>query len=260
LVEGTENLNRVVREALPENAPEAFIKARERAQRVLDEALPKIAKLRIVVKPMIDAVQVTVGEKPVPVALLGAERPTDPGTHQIAVTAPGHLPATAEVILREGGQETVSIALVKQAAAREQTTPVTKADSSTTSAGLADSGSQGNDNTLPYILWGVGGVGVATGVVTGVMAMGKEGDLDDACYTSSMCPSEAQGTIDSANNLARISTIGFGVGIASAAMGTLLFFTGKSSASTAAMPSLELKGVTATPFVSATGGGFQGCF
>ena len=47
IVEGTENLNRVVREPLPSNAPDAFLKARERAQKVLDSALPKIARLKI---------------------------------------------------------------------------------------------------------------------------------------------------------------------------------------------------------------------
>src|SRR3954469_8138916 len=47
VVEGTENLNRVVREQLAPNAPKVFHDAQERAQKVLTQATPKIAHLVI---------------------------------------------------------------------------------------------------------------------------------------------------------------------------------------------------------------------
>src|SRR5688572_31584617 len=119
LVEGTENLNRVVREALPSNSPPAYAQARDRAQGVLDAALPRIAKLKIVVEPSVDGLEVLVGDKPVPTALLGAERPTDPGTHQIVARAPGYRPASAEVTLVEGGAQSVSLVLIA-----DETAPV----------------------------------------------------------------------------------------------------------------------------------------
>src|SRR5690606_34477298 len=62
LVEGTENLNKVVREQLPDDAPAAFFKARERAQKVLDQALPKIAKLKINVDPHVAGLEVRIGD------------------------------------------------------------------------------------------------------------------------------------------------------------------------------------------------------
>ena len=261
LVEGTENLNRVVREPLPANAPPAYAQARDRAQGVLDSALPRIAKLKIVVEPNVPGLEVLVGDKPVPTALLGAERPTDPGTHQVVARAPGYHPASAEVTLIEGGAQSVSLVMIadQTAAVPAETTPPPPAQTqSSTTAQPADVASQGSDKTLVYVLWGVGGAGLLTGTITGVMAMGKQGDLDDKCSSNGTCPESAQDTLDSANNLALVSTIGFGVGIAAAAAGTILYFTAADSA--AALPSFQVYGTTARPYVSPTGAGVVGQF
>lgn len=261
LVEGTENLNRVVREALPANAPPAYKQARDRAQGVLDAALPRIAKLRIVVEPVVEGLEVLVGDKSVPAALLGAERPTDPGTHQIVARAPGYRPASAEVTLAEGGAESVSLALVADESAAPppvETKPEPLPPPAPPPVQPADSGAQSSDKTLAYVLWGVGGAGLVTGAVTGVMAMGKKGDLDDKCTSNNECPPSAHGTLDSARTLALVSTIGFGVGIAGAAAGTVLYFM--SPESSAALPTLQAYGTTARPYVTPTGAGVVGQF
>src|SRR6188768_1371879 len=81
IVMGTENLNRVVREQLAPNAPKPFKDAQERAKGVLSAALPRIARLTIRVEPADAKPQVSVGAVVLPPALIGVERPTDPGTH-----------------------------------------------------------------------------------------------------------------------------------------------------------------------------------
>ena len=261
LVEGTENLNRVIREPLPPNAPPAYAQARDRAQGVLDSALPKIAKLRIVVEPAAPGLEVLVGDKPVPPALLGAERPTDPGTHQIVARAPGYRPASAEVTLAEGGAESVSLALIadETAAPPPEKPPEPPPPQENPPAQPADTAAaQGSDKTLAYVLWGVGGAGLLTGTITGVMAMGKKGDLDDQCSSNGDCPKSAQGDIDSAKTLALVSTIGFGVGIAGAAAGTVLYFMAPEGS--AALPTFHAYGTTARPYVTPTGAGIVGQF
>jgi hypothetical protein len=50
IVDGTENLRRLLREPLPSNPPPALVKARERAQTALDGAKPKIAFIAISVR------------------------------------------------------------------------------------------------------------------------------------------------------------------------------------------------------------------
>jgi len=261
LVEGTENLNRVIREPLPANAPPAYAQARDRAQGVLDAALPRIAKLKIIVEPNAQGLEVLVGDKPVPPALLGAERPTDPGTHQIVARAPGYRPASAEVTLPEGGAESVSLTLIAEETAAPvaaEKPPEPPPQQQPPPAQPTDAGAQGSDKTLAYVFWGVGGAGLLTGTITGVMAMGKKGDLDDKCDSNNNCPPSAQSTLDSAKTLGLISTIGFGVGIAGAAAGTVLYFMAPESS--AALPSFHAYGTTARPYISPTGAGVVGEF
>ncbi len=175
LVEGTENLNKVVREQLPDDAPAAFFKARERAQKVLDQALPKIAKLKINVDPHVAGLEVRIGDSPVPLALLGADRPTDPGKHVIVAEAPGYYPATAEVTLAEGGHQNVSLALVADSSSTPPAAPAEPPPAPSTQAPPAaiDTGVAQPDRTTAYVFLGIGAAGLVAGSVAGVLALGK---------------------------------------------------------------------------------------
>src|SRR4051812_33390584 len=113
VVLGTENLNRVVREQLEPNAPKAFRDAQERARGVLAAALPKIAHLTVKVEPANANPQITVAGAAIPAALIGVERPTDPGTHEVVVSAPGYLPQKTSVTLAEGSAQEISVKLEK---------------------------------------------------------------------------------------------------------------------------------------------------
>jgi len=225
VVAGTENLNTVVREVLPANAPKVFRDAQERAQKVLTAAMPKIAHLVIRVTPGNVKASVAVAGKPVPAALLGAERPTDPGTHQVTATAEGYKPASSSVTLAEGGHQEVTLLLEKDPNA-VSALPASTAGGATAATPI--------DNASPpepavkkskapaFVAFGIGGAGLIVGGITGALAFGKASD----------CPNkvcESQSDLDSAKTLATVSTIGFGVGIAGVAVGTILLLTGNSS-------------------------------
>jgi len=117
VVNGTENLNMVVREELPASAPKVFREAQKRAKKVLNAAMPKIAYLTIRVTPSEVKANVSVAGKAVPAALLGAERPTDPGTHQVSAAAEGYKPASATITLGEGAHQELSLLLEKDSSA-----------------------------------------------------------------------------------------------------------------------------------------------
>src|SRR5262249_10307746 len=92
MVDGTENLRKVLREPLPPNASAALVKARERAQSALDAAKPKIAYLMISVKGSASATAaITVDGQAMSSALLDTERPSDPGEHVVEASAQGFL-------------------------------------------------------------------------------------------------------------------------------------------------------------------------
>jgi hypothetical protein len=255
IVRGTENLNRVVREQLPPGSPKAYIDAQERARRVLEQALPRIAYLVLHVGPAGIQPSVTVAGVTIPSALIGAERPTDPGTHEVVASAPGYLPTKTSVTLAEGARQEITLTLTPDpsaAAAPEPLPPAPTTATPSTSVVAATPASPPRDKTLAYVLLGVGGAGLVTGGITGIMALSKKGDLE---CPEDRCPPSQHDTLDNANTLALVSTIGFGVGVAGAVAGTVLLLTGGSSDSSA-----QVGPIRARPFVTANGAGVFGSF
>ena len=252
VVEGTENLNAVVREPLATTAPKVFHDAQDRAQKVLTTALPKIAHLTIRITPADVKAAVAVAGKPVPAALLGVERPTDPGTQQVTATAEGYKPASATVTLTEGGHQDITLLLEKDpnavAALPAATAPVTPAAVPPPEPAAA------KNYTPAYVAYGVGAAGLLVGTVTGVLAMSKASDCPNkVCAT--------QSDLDSAKSMATVSTITFGIGIAGAAVGTILLFTAnKNEASPAQAKAHTQPKLSLHPFVGVGSLGLSGTF
>jgi hypothetical protein len=223
VVAGTENLNMVVREVLPASAPKVFRDAQERAQKVLTAAMPKIAHLVIRVTPANLKASVAVAGKPVPAALLGAERPTDPGTHQVTAAAEGYKPTSVSVTLAEGGHQEVNLLLEKNPNAVSALPASTAGAAAATTPETTPPEPGAKKSKLPaFVAFGVGGAGLIVGGITGGLALGKASD----------CPNkvcQSQSDLDSAKTMATISTIGFGVGIAGVAVGTILLLTSSGS-------------------------------
>lgn len=230
LVQGTETLLRVARERLPANAPHAFVAAQARAQKVLDAALPKVAKLKISLKgvPEANAAIVLDGE-PVPSALLDTFRPTDPGAHAIEASAPGFLKENARVTLGDGDSQAVTLTLRPDPNA-PKTPPV--AASAGAAATPAASGGAPTDpaaevrgpNRLPaYVAFGVGAVGLTAGVVFGLSAVSQRSKLNDVCPERGDCPAASRDDIDAMSRSATFSSIGFGVGVLGLGAGAALW-------------------------------------
>jgi hypothetical protein len=263
VVLGTENLNRVVREQLAANAPKAFRDAQERAKGVLNSALPKIAHLTVRVEPADARPQVTVAGAAIPPALIGIERPTDPGTHEVVVSAPGYLEQKQSVTLAEGGSQEIAVKLEKDPAAAAAVTPPPASTAPavvTTSPTTppADTGPK-KSNTLAYVALGVGGAGLVVGGVTGFLALGKKGDLKGCVDTK--CPSSQEDTLDGAKSMATVSTVGFAVGFVGVGLGVVLLLTGNSSASASkSAPKLAKHGVSVEPWIGTQSAGLSGTF
>jgi hypothetical protein len=262
IVLGTENLNRVVREQLAPNAPKAFRDAQERAKGVLNSALPKIARLTVKVDPADAKPQVLVAGAPIPPALLGVERPTDPGTHEVVVTAPGYLEQKTSVTLAEGVSQELALKLEKDPNAAglqpEPAPPPPPVVVAPPPAPPADTGPKKN-NTLAYVALGVGGAGMIVGGISGFLALGKKSDLEGC--VDEKCPSSQRDTLDSARTMATVSTVGFAVGFVGLGAGVVLLLTGGGSSSAATQaPKLAKRNVHVEPWLGADMAGVQGTF
>jgi hypothetical protein len=249
-VDGSEMLRKVLREPLPANPPANLMAAYERAQAALDTAKTKIASVVISTNVANEAlVNVTVDGQVVPPALLGAERPIDPGDHLVEAEAPGFRKAVTRITLAAGEQQKIELVLERDpnaaaatppAAARGPATAPTSETAAPPQAGSplapteasADRQTGSSPNrTLAYVSWGVGAAALGTGAVFGWMAMQKKKDLDGSCRDN-LCPADQRDRLDSAKLSGTISTIGIGVGAAAITLGTVLFFAaGPDSAS-----------------------------
>ncbi len=227
IVAGTESLNRLVRETLAAGAPAVFVAAQKRAQKALAAALPRIGNLKIHIDgPPADKLSVTVDGAAVPAALLDADRPTDPGSHEVAASAAGYKTVTTTVAVREGAESGVELkldvdpnAVAVAAPPAPEATPAVVAPA--TASVAAPSSTQATERTAAIAGLVVGGVGLAVGTVFGIMALGSKSTLDTEC-PGKTCPASAQSDIDSLGSKATVSTIGFGIGIAGAAVGAIL--------------------------------------
>ncbi|HEX4335389.1 MAG TPA: hypothetical protein VH062_05715 [Polyangiaceae bacterium] len=257
LVDGTEMLRRVLREPLPDHPSPTLSKAYEHAQATLDATTPKIGRLTISLTGQGDAQPtVTVDGEPVSAALLGADRPTDPGEHAVEATATGFLKATAKVTLGEGERKSIKLdlehdpAYVAPAAVEEapRAAPVESAPAPARpmpTAASVDTDTpppvhSSANHTAAYVSWIVGGAALAVGGGFGIAAMSGKSDLDKQC-NGNACPAAAQSKLDAARRNGTIATIGFGVGAAGVALGTVLLFTVGGSSDSAASASAASK-------------------
>ena len=125
IVDGTEDLQRLLHETLPTNPPASLNRARERAQLALEAAKPRIAVLTIAVRGPTENVTVTVDGQPVPSLLLDRDRPTDPGEHLIEATSPGYFKASRRLSINEGERQEITLKLRVDPQGTAITPPVT---------------------------------------------------------------------------------------------------------------------------------------
>jgi len=159
---------------------------------------------------------------------LGVPIPVDPGEHLITTEVPGGAVHEQRVSIEKSEKKTVEleIELPAQTSSGTAPPPTTTTQSATLDTRSVASGSSGR--TLAYIVGGIGLVGLATGGVTGGLALSKKKTIDDHCVET-RCDHEGKQAADSAKTFALISTIGFAVGAAGLAASAVLLITAPSS-------------------------------
>jgi hypothetical protein len=239
IVAGTERLQRLLREPAVPNAPPAFLTALQRAQQVLDKALPRIGVLHIAVAaPAGTKVALSVDGEKVSDVFLDADRPTDPGTHTVQATAPGFLPATTKVAIKDAETKRVDLKLEVDPNYKVAVAPVPH-DNPPSVVSPPPEEPPPPSRVPAYAAFGLGGAGVVVGTITGIMALGRKSDATTNC-PQSHCVQGSQGEADlsAAKTLATASTVGFIVGGVGIATGVVLLFTSSSSTPSASRASL----------------------
>ncbi len=112
VVEGAETYRKLGRVNLAANAPAAFKDAQDSGAKELAALEPQIPALHVEVDPAnVNDMDVVIDGEHLPAAVVGIDRPADPGKHTIRVTAPGFEAAETTVELKLGEKKPVKLAL-----------------------------------------------------------------------------------------------------------------------------------------------------
>ena len=112
LVEGAESYRRLVRTELDANSPEVFQTAVSDGEKELAEVEPRVPTLTINVEPStVAGLQIVLDGEPVSAAVVGVERPVNPGERVVSAEAPGYLKVETSAMVKEGQTQQVSLRL-----------------------------------------------------------------------------------------------------------------------------------------------------
>jgi hypothetical protein len=242
-VEAWENYHRVIVEGAPPGASQVMLDAVQSARSEIDAVAVRRATVTLSVTGP-EGAKVTVDGTAVPPAGLGIERPTNPGKHAVHAEAADYKPFDGSFSVDEGKATKFTVTLERAPSQAAAAAPAT-GEASPSASGTRRGGSL--NKTLGVISLGVGAAGLATGVVTGILAVGRHGDLQNNPCSSGPCGSLAAASynsdLDGYHTMSTVSTVGFVVAGVGAAAGVLLLLTAprQPKEDAATRPQLELK-------------------
>lgn len=240
LIEGRETLARVRRIPKAPNEPAPFERAREAAGALYDDLAPRIPSLRLEVRNAKDEVAITVDDVPVAAAVAKVPFKVNPGRH-VVVAKSGAATARQEVEVAE--RETKDVVL-QLGSAETAATPA---------PAPPPDGKEGRAmSPLVYVGFGVAGVGVIAGSVTGLMMFSKKSALEEGCTQDKLCPPETKSDYDAAYTAATISTVSFIVAGLGAGVGLYGLLSSKPASSGSA--------ARVEPWAGLGSGGVRGTF
>ncbi len=161
-----------------------------------------------------DAPAVTMDGAPVKREALGIERLVNPGHHTVVVTADGWQTLTRSVDIMEGRAEAVSLGL-ERGASGGPAGPV---------AAESGAGRSSPSRVLGIAALAVGGAGLLTGIITGIVALGDHSTLEGECR-GGVCSASQQSALSAYHTMGAVSTVGFVVAGVGAASGVVLLLT-----------------------------------
>lgn len=212
LVEARDTLLEAGRYKLRKGDSFKIAKARKDAQALAKKVAERIPSVNITLSgTAAEGADVTLDGKALLAETLGTPMKVNPGEHEL-VAQNGDAKETLRFEVSESEQKDVSLTL-------DEPEPEPEAPAAPPPVAAPEE----ETNPLVYVGFGVAGVGVVVGSITGIMAMSKFSDVAPQC-PDNQCPPETHDDIDSGKTLGTISTISFIVGGVGAAVGVVGLF------------------------------------
>jgi hypothetical protein len=277
LVEAREIYIKINIEELGASAPQAFRDAQATAKRELAALEPRIPYVTVTVQGAgAEDPRVLMDGQRVPDALVGVPYPMNPGKHVFQAFANGMESSENTVTVKEGGRDTLVLTLqaAGAAGAAPAATPAAggaegEAAPPPEDTGEADTGGGGGISGMrigSYVAYGVGGVGLITGIVFMVRKSTKNSEADSlfgSCVDRGCTPPEQDEIArvdDQATTAGTIGVIGLVAGGLGIAAGTVLLVMDLNSSSDTAALELRDGDFSVQPWASYQSAGLTGTF
>jgi hypothetical protein len=169
----------------------------------------------------------------------------DPGDHVIVLSRAGLADTVMNEHFAPGASRSLTLAM--NVPTPEAPAPTPQPADSAPEADVGASTSSATPTILMWTAYGVGAAGIAVGSVFGVMAINKKSFLDGSdengprCPTADSCRDPFTDDVDTMKTDATVSTVGFGVGLLGAAVGTYFLLTSDSDDETAKRSSVTAR-------------------
>lgn len=202
LVEARDTYLRVSRMPEQPGEPAPFKEAREQAVERANQLEARIPSVKLVVSGVEDfsTITVSIDGVAVPSATLKLARKINPGKHRIVAVTKG-VKRTVDIDVKEGETQDVPLELVGSGGDEPEPapTPAPKDPTPPPAGGLSP---------LVWTGFGVAGVGIVLGSVTGLLAMSKTSAAKEQCVDN-RCPPSTHDDLSGARTMATVSTISF---------------------------------------------------
>lgn len=230
LVKARENYNRVIREHLNADSPDAFKQAQTSAQQEESTLEPRLAAITITLGGVKGDVAVTMDGEKVPPALVGLPLPVDPGSHTFQAAGSDLKSDPVTVSSAEGGKGAVTL-IVKPApgtvspfaAAPAVATPATPTPAASVQAPANTGPTTRPVKSGVYVGVAVTGALVVGAAVSGVLALGKHSDYNKANDGSD--PARANSLRSSGQTLNLVSDVFTAGAVVAAGVTGYLYFS-----------------------------------
>jgi hypothetical protein len=204
-----------------------YAATRDAANSELTAVRPRVGRLTVTVPELPANAVVRVNNRDIPREGVGVAIPVLPGHVRVTVESPEYFPEERTTEVVAGGQATVGIPLRRRPLLEghtEVTRPVRVAPPV-----VAPPVRTGPPRSLAWVGVGVGAAGVVGVVAFGLLASGRNSDLEARCPNGQCATTEDLSLRDSGRTYATLANVSIGVAAAGAIAATVLFIVGRPS-------------------------------
>jgi len=257
-VEAEEAYMRAARTSLDAESPEPFRKAVHDAEEdllALHARMPKVTIVPSGPGASDPQLTVTLDGRPLATALVGVELPIDPGEHTLHAVVPGGQPTDLVFSVIEKQRQKVELAVADARHVAAAPPPRVVAPPVVAKPDAPEPAPSPWHKRAGLIVGGVGVAGVATGIITGLLAGSRYSKAEREC-TDHTCVEGGAGwdAVQSFRTFRTVSTIGYIVGGVGLAAGTTLLLTAPVE------PATSARARALNVWVSASSVGVTGAF